>query len=497
MQRWLGRTALALAVPFFWQLDREEFHGDESHWTSSGQQAFHLVASLRLDDPQWRDEFYFYSQPQVGKLTIGAALALVGISGPTAVYDYDWQRLLHENRAAGRVPSAEALQAARVPGALAGWLGCLLVWALAAFTPFPAAHRVGTRPSPTRGEGEHDSAAQSFLAATGPLAAALLASHPLWLANARRAGLDTMALSLGLASALAVHQGCRATGRRRAAGWWVVAGVLVGLSAGTKYVGLLAALLGPLAALAHLATRRRWLHLMLCAGLMAPAAGAVFYVTNPALYSDPLTQLRVSVGFLADQAESMRQTLPSFQSPLWVAVEIVDRTIWPLGFPHVVDRSLPEPLSPGSYGTPIVALGAAIALLALARRRAFASLPAGPLALATGWTGLVFVLLALSVPTWWERWHVPLVPPLVLLAGMGLGVLAAPRALPWLLAAAQYASALAMLPSYLGRGFTQMATTPVGTIAHMAVLAWALLALVSLCVRLLRQRRGKERGDGS
>src|SRR5947209_7153262 len=60
--------ALVLSIPFFWRLGDEEFHGDESHWISSGQEALALVTSGRLDDPLWREQFYLYSQPQVGKL---------------------------------------------------------------------------------------------------------------------------------------------------------------------------------------------------------------------------------------------------------------------------------------------------------------------------------------------------------------------------------------------------------------------------------------------
>ena len=36
------------------------------------------------------------------------------------------------------------------------------------------------------------------------------------------------------------------------------------------------------------------------------------------------------------------------------------------------------------------------------------------------WTGVVYLALVWSVPIWWERWHLPLVLPLCLLAGLGL-----------------------------------------------------------------------------
>jgi hypothetical protein len=64
------------------------------------------------------------------------------------------------------------------------------------------------------------------------------------------------------------------------------------------------------------------------------------------------------------------------------------------------------------------------------------------------------------------------------------------------LAAAQYVSALALLPSFLGKGFGQLVMTPVGAVAHLAALAWTLTALVSLA--LLRHRAsGESEQDGS
>jgi hypothetical protein len=72
----LGRAVLIfvigiiLAFPYFSALGAEEFHGDETHWTTSSQEAFRLVSSGELFDAEWTDEFYFRTQPQVGKWLI-------------------------------------------------------------------------------------------------------------------------------------------------------------------------------------------------------------------------------------------------------------------------------------------------------------------------------------------------------------------------------------------------------------------------------------------
>lgn len=465
---WRFGLTLLLAVPFFWRLDAEEFHGDESHWISSGRQAFHLVVSGQLSNAQWQEEFYFYSQPQVGKLIIGAAQAIGGMSGPTAVFDYDWQLRLPQNREAGRVPESSAILLGRLPGAIAGWLSCLLLWRIAV---------------------------QLGSAQSGMLSAALLASHPLWLANARRAGLDTMALAFGLAcaslmlSALPVFRDDDRVATESPYGWWLMvgAGVALGLAAGTKYVGLLSASLGACVAIASLRRARDLLRLALAGTVVLASALVVFVALNPALYPNPLYQLRISIDFLAMQAGDMRAALPAFTSPLWVALEIVDRTIWPLGHPLIVDRTLPEPLTPGSYGTPVVAIGAVLAAGATIR------LPSRPGLILLAWTVLVFALLSLSIPTWWERWHLPLVLPLTLLAGWGLSHLPSvtlPNVMGYrsvslgaIPVIAQFIAAAAMQPSFIGRGFGALTLSPFGLSLHLGALAVTCVALVLLLVR--------------
>jgi hypothetical protein len=300
-----------------------------------------------------------------------------------------------------------------------------------------------------------------------------------------------------------------ATNERRTRGqlrWWPLAGVLAGLALGTKYVALLSLLAGAGVVGVRLRSAGEGVRAAAGTATAVLAAGLVFVATNPALYEHPVEGVRVSVDFLVRQAQDMRRESAGFQAPGNVALEIVDRAIWPIGYPEVVDRTLPDPLKPGSYGTPAVALGVAVAIVIRLGEFRF-----GPWALralwsvATLWVGFVFLLLALSIPTWWERWHLPLIPPLCLLAGAGLACLndltrpgAGPRtARRWpalagggtLLAGAQAIGAVAMLPTYLGRGFGAIVAPPWGAAAHLAALALALIALVSQCWRLLALRR--------
>ena len=367
--------ALLLALPFYWRLDAEEFHGDESHWISSGQQALALLSAGGWHDPQWREEFYFFSQPQVGKVLIGLALRGAGIWGPSAVYDYDWQLRPSENRAAGRVPAPAAITAGRIVGATAGWVACLALWGLGGALQ---RDQGGTRRAPHVGTTRWFHLGGGGVASrAGAAGALLLASHPLWLANARRAGLDAPALALGLLAALLAVWALRRRAPSAPLLPLLLAGALAGLAVGTKYVALLAlpAALVPFAAALRGASGRARGALLVGAPLSLLVAGMVFWATNPALYPDPPGGLRVSLDFLTTQAAGMRWRSPVFQYPALVAVEVIDRAVWPLGFPAVVDQTLPEPLRPGSYGTPAVALGALAGLLALARP---ATAPLGP-----------------------------------------------------------------------------------------------------------------------
>ena len=420
-------------------------------------------------------------------MLIGLALRGAGIWGPSAVYDYDWQLRPAENRAAGRVPAPAAIVAGRIVGATAGWVACLALWGLGgALQRDQGGTRRDAHVGTTRWTHLGGGGVASRAGAAGAL---LLASHPLWLANARRAGLDAPALALGLLAALLAVWALRRRAPPAPLLPLLLAGALAGLAVGTKYVALLAlpAALVPFAAALRGASGRARGALLVGAPLSLLVAGMVFWATNPALYPDPPGGLRVSLDFLTTQAAGMRWRSPVFQYPALVAVEVIDRAVWPLGFPAVVDQTLPEPLRPGSYGTPAVALGALAGLLALARPAAprsdsrSATAPGArlPHLTAAVWTGVVYLALVCSVPIWWERWHLPLVLPLCLLAGLGLAWLGRGNpALILLPAVAQLIAALAMGPSYLGRGFGALLGTPLG--AGVQVLALTVL-LVHFC----------------
>lgn len=461
--------AALLFIPYVWRLSDEEFHGDETHWLTSSQVAYSLVTSGAWDDPQWHTQFYFYTQPQIGKLLIGAVLSLDGMRGMRDIVEYDWIRSPEENRLSGAVPSASDLVVGRRVGAVAGWIGSLLLWRLGVL--------LGSIHS-------------------GILGATLLAFHPLWLANSRRVGMDTLAITLGLvASAVLIQMLVREKLSFRG---MLLFGLLAGMTLSTKYTGafgLIAslALLGPAVRVWPV---REWPGVALAARkwfLALATALVTVYATNPAWYFAPIEGVRTSLGFFQDQASAMRETYPVFRSTLLTAAEIVDRVVVPTGFPMILDTTMmrteddrSRTLSPGSYGTPVVAVGllTGIGILFL-RRRGTGSVRR--VAIVAGvWSGTAFIALTISLPIWWERWHLGIVPALCLFAGAGLCACGARVVAS--AAVAQVVSTILTGPSYLNHGFDSMLASPVSEGLHLLAIGMIVVSTFRLTDRFAEAR---------
>jgi hypothetical protein len=438
--------AAVMLVPFLHRLEREEFHGDETHWMTSSQVAFALVAAGDVANAKWREQFYLYTQPQVGKMAIGASLAVADVHGSGDVIEYEWLLDPELNRERGAIPSNADLWSGRLPGAIAGWLGALMMWWLGSWL------------------GRAD---------VGLASALLLAFHPLWLANARRTGMDSMALLFGLGATLAAIK----LARSRHPIWWLALGSMVGLAAATKYTGLLGAT-GAALPLLRLATgvrtRAALVEVVVGGTMAAVVAGSIVIGSNPALHADPVRGLDRSVQFFRDQASAMRASFPLFDSPVLVGMEIIDRVIWPIGFPKIIDTTLERRVddtdrhvTPGQYGTPVVGLGMATAAMgaALSRRRGEAHPLNGVGAVGFTWFVVCYLALVQSLPIWWERWHLGLVPATCLLAAVGLTW--AGRSATMAAVAAQMVATIAIGPSYLNHGFWHLLASPQGLGLHV------------------------------
>lgn len=205
--------------------------------------------------------------------------------------------------------------------------------------------------------------------ATGLLAAAVLAVDVLAVRDAHFATVDTCTMFLAVAALLAMaHQR------------WVVAGLLVGLAAGTKYPAVLLVL--PL----------------LFAGRRAPlalgAAALAFFLSNPFVLLDFST----FQSDLAREAARRTATAPEeYPSAAWWYY-LCTSLPWALGWP----------------GLAALVGGGALAL----RRRSLAVLPAALFALAT------FALISTFV-TCADRYLLPAHPVFAVFIGLGLS------RLPW------------------------------------------------------------------
>ncbi len=159
---------------------------------------------------------------------------------------------------------------------------------------------------------------------------------------------------------------------------------------------------------------------------------------------------------------------------------------YPIGFPSIVDQTLGRNpgdqdhyLVPGQYGTPAVGVGLALLLGSmpfLAGRTRRGPRWAAVASLGAAWLAISFTALVLSLPVWWERWHLGIVPAACLLAGAGL--VSVGRIPASLAVAAQALSALAIGPSFLNRGFWDVVGSPVGIGLH-AVAGVAIIVSVA------------------
>ena len=308
--------------------------------------------------------------------------------------------------------------------------------------------------------------------------------------------MDSMSLLFGLASGFLVISGTRT---RRT--WWMAwgaAGLVGAFAIGTKYTGAYEMLVGVIPVAHALRRSVSGIRKRVFGGLaLAGSVGAaVFVALNPSLYPNPVQGIHESIGFFETQSANMRATYPVFSSPFLVALEIVDRAIWWTGYPVVTDTTMPDTLRPGSYGTPIVAIAAAVAVLGLVARDGWRPQYASTrwrvlVSVSLGWFVVTFILLSASLPIWWERWHLPIIPPLCVLAGGGLA-LAGPR-VGVLVALCQYLAALSIGPSYLNHGFESLITEPWSVAAHLVAIAAVARQLVVAhlaSTRMAMRRRG-------
>jgi 4-amino-4-deoxy-L-arabinose transferase-like glycosyltransferase len=416
---------------YFWGLTRVPFHPDESNWIyMSGD--FDLVARSGLAPLVWArhqpltdDEFLRLINAPLPKYVIGAGRWLSD-RGRDRNANWDWTASWEENERAGALPSTEALVAARRAVALAAVLSLLLLfWVGCEVVGFGAA-------------------------AVGTL---LLATHPLLMLHTRRAMAEGVAqlfsiLAIyGIVRFVEVAEGLRFRRWQPAA---LVAGAGVGLAIAAKQNAavLMGVALTAAGLVALSADRAPWARLRAglgVAGVLLVATVVTYFLLNPVLYQQPVrgarSMLSIRMALAANQARmteaiapgTVTPTVPSRLSAAWRELYWNPAAFseWPNydgRIAQAVASYENEPIGRvwNSRWTRWLFLLLSACGLASAVRAAIRDKPgrrSRGLQILLAWFVLETSFVTTFVSVDWQRYFLPLFPPVCLLAGLGLSQL--------------------------------------------------------------------------
>jgi hypothetical protein len=425
--RWLLAVLVFLSAGavFYDRAARVGYNTDEGQaiWPSQFFQFVFLEG--KVGDPPWGPSYWTLTQVPVYRYIIGAGIWLSGnrfqeldlehrrdeVSGPDRAKYFDPatfrdERKLAEQRRIPR-PSPEVLWAARVPMVLLGAGTAALLFVISAELAGVVAGLV---------------AAAGFVAA--PFVLTLLP-------RAHTEAPFLFFLVLGLWSSMWAARAATA-GRPRWLLLGALAGLAVGLSAGSKLTGVLAvAVLSGfaggtflLARLAHHPTVAaqigpssiferswRWSAVAAVVGLV------VFLAVNPFLWPDPVGRTRAMLAFRQQEMFGQRTLNEELAVPDGVGTRLL----------FLLRRSAAEePWAARRFGVPVegalAAVGVALVIAKVVRGRREGAL-AGPAAQVGLW---LLVLIAGTAPNLgidWDRYYLPIVAVGLVFAGIGADAL--------------------------------------------------------------------------
>ncbi len=432
---------LGTAGVFYERATRVGYNTDEGQAIWPAQYFEFLFLQGKTGSPEWDASYWTLTQVPVYRYVIGAAVWLSGqpfmpldldhrrdeVSGPDRAKYLDAaiyrdERKLAEGRRVPR-PTADVLWAARVPMVLLGAGTALLLYMVAAEVVRPLASPLG---GPLAGL----VAAVGFVAA--PFVQTLLPR-----AHTEAPFLFFLVLALWLsmraARASVDPAGIARRWDRRSLVLGALAGLAVGLSAGSKLTGVLAlaalasfaggtmllawvgrqravtqrdasALLGPV-----LALERSWRW----SGLAAVVGLAVFLAVNPFLWPNPIDRTRAMLQFRQQEMFGQRTLNQELAVPEGIATR--------LGF--LLYRSgFDEPWAARRLGIPVegvlMAVGVAVAATRVVRARNRGGL-LGPEATVGWWFIVMIAGAAPNLGIDWDRYYLPIVALGLVFAGVG------------------------------------------------------------------------------
>ncbi|CAN5785135.1 hypothetical protein BH20CHL2_BH20CHL2_04710 [soil metagenome] len=381
------------------------FHRDESRWINRAHYAEELLDPF---GPTWNDYYLTRGQPPVGSYVMGIGLLAQGVDLDTN-RAWDFRHSFDWNVQNGMYPTQEEIRAGRMTNVFVG--------AVAVVTTFFAIRML----SNTMG---------------GIVGAAILTFHPLQSWHNRLALADTtLTLTISAIVLLTILL-------FRKPGWFrtLAIGILIGLGGANKLTPLALAFVfaavGAVLLIRAIMRNRQsllpgetWLsatpglrHLCWMLLSMPIVAGASFVAAYPYLWSNPIINTLRLVNFRQNEMAEQARIYPQFS--VETTAEAINRTWlslgdrwsatgwtfrW-LGYPDLAAQVAPLDIILALFGA---------ALLALVALRA----PIGSGHLIVGLLLLVQVgTIILSMRTDFERYYLPIVLAIAILAGTGVGI---------------------------------------------------------------------------
>ena len=408
---------LALSVYILAGAPLVPFHGDESTQIyMSRDYAFQLLLGqpelLRYADPSPSptEQELRLLNGTVNKYSVGLLWHLAGFAPDDLNEQWDWGAVWDYNQSNGHAPSAALLQVSRWPSALFLVVGLLALFALAG--------QIGGRPA-------------------AYISGLIYVLHPALLLNGRRAMMEGSLIAFTALAALAVV-GWLQSRSNRAWLWAALFGLAAGMALASKHTAVLAiipigaaALVWALWTVRHNGARTFALPVAQMA-LAAVLAAGVFYALNPAWWGEPLARVPEVLRLRSDLLAGQTETFGGFAGPVDALGGFLRQTFMPApqyfevtGWDVYLAPQIAAYEASGLAG--LTAQGIVTALITVGM------LIAGVWALWRGhglpaarWISAVWLVSAalgalLFTPIEWQRYYLPLYPPLIVVMGVGGG----------------------------------------------------------------------------
>ncbi len=412
---------LALAVSIVAGVTLVPFHGDEVNQIYGSRDFATLFVQGRPQDllikslEETPDAVLRLQHGSVGRYSVGWALYSAGLLQNHLLppSGYQWTQRYGDNVNQGIRPSSAVLHRARIPSAL--FLAASVAWM------FGLGNLVG-------GSG------------MAYVASGLVAVNPVVLLNGRRAMQEGSLLCFGLLTVLiaAIISQKRAAGERVSWRWWLGLVVAAGLALASKNTAVLyvAAALGWI--LAADVLRRDWRGALRTGARLALVSGlaiGLWLALSPGMWNEPLDRLRDLVSVRADHMGRQVRGVNNGASPLTdrLAHLVTEPFIAPPSHYEVQawDRLEPiqreiaaymaSPLSGvqfGAFGGMLLTFCAGLGAVVGFAPRLRPPVPPVHYAGLLLWLAVNAVVLMLN-PLPWQRYFLPLIPVVTLLAGVG------------------------------------------------------------------------------